>query len=567
VTRGFTLSGLTEIDSATAVTMTYIGAPNDTTAPSWSSTTAPRLAGDNYEIRPSALVFTTGVSSNYRAIAYVSGNLEITRAAQIANFNYRNNNQLTYSLGGTETTTVTKLGEALPVFTQTTPDKCTVNSSTGALSILEAGTCSVTMDVPEGFNYLTTTISKNVTIAKAARTITLSASALTIKYGDTATVTTTVSAGALDGLITYTASAPTSCAFDEPSGEITATAGSGTCGLTARIAEGINFLGDTSTALSITTAKADGPEVRVGETIPVAYTGSTAVITPTFTVSGLKLTDVASTSVTFTFTNVGDTAYSSTTAPTLGGTYRINPSALSLTSGSLANYNSPVYVFAEFVIESIDQPELILTNLTGDLTFPVTLTTTGGHPSTPAVTYSAINGTATNCRIAYGVLSNSGGQSVWYLQADSAGNCAVIATKPADRNYRVVISDTSTVTVLEFRVYVAPVVENVTTGITITPTVPLTKGPDVCTTGCVPRILSLDFYTRYVGDMLVMTGINFTGTTQVIFNVFTQATNFSVDSDTQITVQVPVGLAAGEIGLEVVAPGGTSVRYFDLEIL
>jgi hypothetical protein len=67
--------------------------------------------------------------------------------------------------------------------------------------------------------------------------------------------------------------------------------------------------------------------------------------------------------------------------------------------------------------------------------------------------------------------------------------------------------------------------------------------------------------------MLVMTGINFTGTTQIIFNVFTPATNFSVDSDTQITVQVPIGLPAGEIGIEVVAPGGTSARNFDLEIL
>jgi hypothetical protein len=95
VTRGFTLNGLAEIDSATAVTMTYIGAPNDTSAPSWSSSTAPRLAGDNYEIRPSALLFASGASSNYRAITYVSGNLEVTRAAQVANFNYRNNNQLT----------------------------------------------------------------------------------------------------------------------------------------------------------------------------------------------------------------------------------------------------------------------------------------------------------------------------------------------------------------------------------------------------------------------------------------------------------------------------------------
>jgi uncharacterized repeat protein (TIGR02543 family) len=574
VTRGFTLTGLAEIDSATAVTMTYIGAPNDTTAASWSSTTAPRLAGDNYEIRPSALSFTSGASSNYRAITYVSGNLVIARAAQVADFNYGNNNQLTYSLDGTETATVTKLGETAPLFTHITPDKCSLNSSTGLLSILEAGTCSVTMEIPEGFNYLTTTVSKNVTIAKAARTITLTSSALTIKYGDTATITTTVTAGAVDGLITYTASSPTSCSFDEPSGEITVTSASGTCGLTARIAEGINYLGDTSTALSITTTKADGPEVRVGETIPVAYNGSTAVVTPTFTVSGLKLTDVASTSLTFTFANVGDTGYSSTTPPTLGGTYRINPSDLSLTSGSLANYNSPVYVFAEFVIEPIDQPELFLTNLTGDLAFPVTLKITGGHVSTPAVTYTAINGTAANCRIAYGVLSNSGGLSVWYLQADSAGSCSVIATKPADRNYRIAISDTSTVTVLEFRIGVTPVVENAATGVTIAPSTPLTKGPNICNTGCVPSITSINVLSAIPGDLVLITGLSFNQVNKVYFRLDTfgptddvEAPNFVIDSDTQISVLVPAGLTPEFYTIRVATPDTTSARFYDIEIL
>jgi hypothetical protein len=67
--------------------------------------------------------------------------------------------------------------------------------------------------------------------------------------------------------------------------------------------------------------------------------------------------------------------------------------------------------------------------------------------------------------------------------------------------------------------------------------------------------------------MLVITGINFLGASKVVFNVFTLATNFNVDSDTQITVQVPDGLPAGETGIEVVAPGGTSARNFDLEIL
>lgn len=65
----------------------------------------------------------------------------------------------------------------------------------------------------------------------------------------------------------------------------------------------------------------------------------------------------------------------------------------------------------------------------------------------------------------------------------------------------------------------------------------------------------------------MLTGTNLTGTTKVIFNVFTETTSFTVDSDTQITVQIPADLPAGETGIEVVAPGGTSSRNFDLEIL
>jgi hypothetical protein len=569
VTRGFTLTGLAEIDSATSVTMTYVGTPNDTTAGTYSSTTAPRLAGDNYEIRPTALVFSTGSSSNYRAITYEIGALAITRAAQVADFNYRGSNLFSYLLNGNETVTATSRGEAVRSFSGTTPDKCSISASTGELSILEAGTCSVTMEIAEGFNYLTTTITKNVTIAKASRTISLTSSTATIKYGDTATVTTTISAGALDGVISYTSSSPTSCTFDEVSGEITATAGSGSCGLTARIAEGVNYLGETSTALSITAAKADGLIITSETMTAAAYTGSTISLSPTFTVTGLKFADAVSTSLTFTYSNLNYTAYSSTTAPTQGGLYRITPSGVSLTTGSLLNYNSPTYIFSDWEIEQIDQPTLVLPDFTGDFTFPVKLETTGGATTTPAVTYEAITGTATNCRVVYGPITGSGGLSVWSIQADSAGTCSVIATKAADRNYRVVISDTATVKVLQFILvtYIPEVVPNTTTGITITPTVPLTKGSDACTTGCVPTITSVAPFTGYVGDIIVLTGTNLTGTTKVIFNVFTEATNFTVDSDTQITVQIPAGLPAGEMGIEVVAPGGTSSRNFDLEIL
>jgi uncharacterized repeat protein (TIGR02543 family) len=575
VTRGFTLTGLAEIDAATSVTMTYVGTPNDITAGSYSSTTAPRLAGDNYEIRPTALVFSAGAASNYRAITYAIGTLSITRAAQVADFNYRNSNVLTYAPNGIETVTAISRGEAARTFSGTTPDKCSIESATGTLSIIEAGSCSVSMEIPEGFNYLSTALTKTVTIAKASRTISLASSSATIKYGDTATVTTTITAGSLDGTISYSASSPTSCAFDEVSGVLTGNSGSGTCGLTARIAEGVNYLGDTSTALSVTAAKADGLIVTADTMTAVAYTGSTIVISPTFTVAGLKFTDAASTSLTFTYSNLDNTSYSSTTAPALGGRYRITPSALSLSTGSLLNYNTPTYQFSEWEIEQIDQPDLFLENFTGDLAFPLRINTTGGATSTPAVTFTAVNGTALNCRAVFGPITGSGGVSVWSLQADSAGSCSIVATKPADRNFRVVISETATVTVLSFTVYIPPVSENTSTGITISPSTPLTKGPDTCATGCVPSITSINVLSAVVTGLVVMTGLSFNGVTKVYFRLDTpnptsdvEAPSFEVDSDTQISVLVPADLVAGEFyTIRVATPDKTSARFYDIEIL
>jgi hypothetical protein len=561
----FTFTGLAPIDTITAISRLFTGTANDTSA--YSSTTAPTKAG-TYLINGTSLTFGGSTrASYYRSIVFVSGDLEIERAANVADFNYRNSNSVTYSLNGIETVTATSLGEALKTYSGTTPDKCSINASTGDLSLLEAGTCSVTMEIAEGFNYLTTTVTKNVTIAKASRTISMTSSAATIKYGDTATVTTTISAGALDGVISYTSSSPTSCTFDAVSGELTATSGSGTCGLTARITEGINYLGETSTALSITAAKANGLIITSDTMTAAAYTGSTISLIPTFTVTGLKFADAVSTSLTFTYSNLNYTAYSSTTAPTQGGLYRITPSGVSLTTGSLLNYNSATYLFSDWEIEQVDQPALLLENFTGELSFPLRISTTGGATTTPAVTFTAVNGSALNCRAVFGPITGSGGVSVWSLQADSAGSCSVIATKPADRNFRSVVSETATVTVISFTVYVPPVIQNQTTGITITPTVPVTKGPTSCTSGCVPTITAVSPFTGYVGDIIVLTGTNLTGTTKVIFNVFTETTSFTVDSDTQITVQIPAGLPAGEMGIEVVAPGGTSSRNFDLEIL
>jgi hypothetical protein len=70
--------------------------------------------------------------------------------------------------------------------------------------------------------------------------------------------------------------------------------------------------------------------------------------------------------------------------------------------------------------------------------------------------------------------------------------------------------------------------------------------------------------------MLVLTGSNFTGATQVIFDASIDALNFSNDPlnpDGLITVQVPAGLVPGEIGIEVVTPGGVSSRNYNFDLL
>jgi hypothetical protein len=136
-----------------------------------------------------------------------------------------------------------------------------------------------------------------------------------------------------------------------------------------------------------------------------------------------------------------------------------------------------------------------------------------------------------------------------------------------NRNFVPVTSETITVRVRNFVLVIFEAPTNTTTGISIVPTTPLTKGPDVCTSGCVPRITGADVYDVAEGDLIVLTGVSFTGVTKVYFNIYTEAPNFNVDSDTQISVRVPADLPQGDATIEVVSPGGTSNRLFDFIIL
>ncbi len=67
-----------------------------------------------------------------------------------------------------------------------------------------------------------------------------------------------------------------------------------------------------------------------------------------------------------------------------------------------------------------------------------------------------------------------------------------------------------------------------------------------------------------VGASVVVTGTRFTGATQVFFGSSSDAAQFTVDSDTQITAIVPTGSTTGSI--RVVTPNGIAISGNDFEV-
>jgi hypothetical protein len=292
------------------------------------------------------------------------------------------------------------------------------------------------------------------------------------------------------------------------------------------------------------------------------------LITPTFSLAGLKNTDTAN-SVTFTYgllSNPFETfAYSDTRTPIDAGTYSITPSALTLSSGLMSNYETPTYSASAInvIINRISQETVTIQSVNGEVNVPFAMTTSGGNTN-GALTFNVVSGSS--CSVAGNQLSTT-----------QAGACVVTVTMAGNRNYLPVTSVDITVRVRNFIIVVAQVPSNPVTGITIAPsTPPLTKAPDsnACITGCIPSITSIDVLAAAEGELVIITGLSFNQVNKVYFRLDTfsptddvEAPNFAVDSDTQISVRVPVGLVAGEFyTIRVATPDKTSARFYDIEI-
>jgi hypothetical protein len=567
-TSAFTTTGLVAIDSLTAIAMLFAGTANDGNA--YSSSTAPTNAG-TYTVTPNyptnAAAFTFGVGSagttsaitNYESFTVVAGSLTVKRKPQTMSLTFANSNTVTYSPTATlASSATTRLGTGTRTYSSTTPITCSI-SDTAVVTVLRAGSCSVAMGVALTANYEADTATAVVTINKAPRTLTLTPGIATLKFADSTTVVTTLSGGAADGTISYSLGSPAGCSFDPLTGNLIALSGTIQCPLTATISEGVNYLSDTSTAISLTIARANAPVITIDTITALSHTpGVRALITPTFSVTGLKNSNTAN-SLTYTYSFVSNPfetfAYSDTRTPIDAGTYLITPSALTLSSGLLSNYETPTYAASaiNFVLNRINQASLTVENTNGEIEVPFALKARGG----------TTNGTISFTKISGDYCSVVGSN----LTATRAGNCVITVTMAGSRNYLSITSETITVKIRNYVILQFNVPNNSNSGITISSSVPLRKDVDVCTTGCVPTIVSSDVFEGGEGDLVILTGTNFRSVTKLYFNIYTEATTFIADSDTQISLRIPAGLPLGDTTLEVVSPGGRSNRYFDFAIL
>jgi hypothetical protein len=313
--------GATHVDTFTTVAGTGTGnetftfAPNNRAGITWNGSTPnqailtiARTLGPGTYYETMTATDTKGATSQL-GIAIVVSKADTITVTSLARVDTYTSSALAFLPGYT----VTGLQNSDTVTSISWSYSGTENSSTSfgpsATKPINAGTYTITpaavisnVDSYTAVAYETSTLTVN----RATRTITASVSPSPLKFGATGTLSSTPSAGAGDGVITYSTSTTDSCTVS--SANLQALKSTGTCSFTARISRGNNYETATSTSTNVSLTKADTLTVFVNAITPVTYTGSPANVSPTVTVSGLALTNsVGSSPVTINYVGQGNT--------------------------------------------------------------------------------------------------------------------------------------------------------------------------------------------------------------------------------------------------------------------
>lgn len=311
--------GATHTDTFTAVTGTGTGnktftfTPNNRAGITWNGATAnqatltlARTLGPGTYYETMTATDTKGATSQY-AIAIVVGKADTITVTSLARTDTYTGSALSFTPGYT----ISGLQNSDTVTSISWSYSGTENSASSfgpsATKPVNAGSYQITptavitnSDSYTAVVYETSTL----TINRATRTLTGSVSPSPLKFGATGNLSSTPSAGAGDGAVTYVSSTTDSCTVS--AANLLALKSSGTCTFTARIARGNNYESATSTSVNVNLVKADTLTVSVNAITPLTYTGYPAAVSPTVTVSGLALTNaVGANPVTINYVGLG----------------------------------------------------------------------------------------------------------------------------------------------------------------------------------------------------------------------------------------------------------------------
>jgi len=191
--------------------------------------------------------------SKYNAATQVSQGLTVTTALPtqtITGFTSNPPTPITFSAAPTNTVTLTATGGASGnpvIFASTTPAVCTSSGSNGEIiTIQTAGTCTVTANQAGNASFAPAPpITQNITINKAAQTITGFTPPASLSQGAGSTITLAASGGQSGNPVTFSSTTPTICTT---TGTTASTVGAtltviaaGTCTINADQAGNLNY--------------------------------------------------------------------------------------------------------------------------------------------------------------------------------------------------------------------------------------------------------------------------------------------------------------------------------------
>jgi hypothetical protein len=400
-------SSTTSVCTVSGTTVTMLTAGTCAITP-----TAPALG--NYALTTGATSYVTINKVTQSVAFYTNGGYGTTTASGSA----------TYSPSGTYQTYAQGSGGGTITFAGTSTGVCTVNSSSGLITFVTAGTCTVTADAATTTSYLdsgpTTFTLTTATAAQGSLTITSTSATYN---GSAYSLALTTSGGSGTGAVTFTTTSGTAstCAI---SGSTLTAASSGTCTVTATKAADTNYLVVSSAPTTVTFNRAAQGSLTITST-SATYNGSAYSLA--LTTSGGSGTGAV------TFTTTSGTA----------STCAISGSTLTAASSGTCTVTATKATDTNYLVVSSAATTVTFNRATQSVAFYTnggygTTTASGSATYSPSGTYQTYakgsgGGTITFAGTSTGVCTvNSSSGLITFV---TAGTCTVTADAATTTNY------------------------------------------------------------------------------------------------------------------------------------